>query len=625
MPSILNTSVSGLLSFQRALATTSHNIANAATPGYSRQRTELQAQPGQALADGHVGRGVGVQSVERVRDDFVELRLRDAITDDGRTRLYAEFAAQLDNLLAGEHSGLAPALSGFFDAVHDLANDPASTTSRELLLAEAATLVDRFRFMDARMQDVQGEANTRLGALVADVNALSDDIARLNAGIAVALGQGSPPNDLMDQRNERINQLAALLGVTTVTQDNGAINVFTSSGQALVVDASAQRWGVAADPADPQLLQLSDAGGAIISERIAGGELGGLLDFRREAMALARNELGRIAVVLADTVNTQHRLGMDPGGNLGQDLFTLPAAAVSAHADNAGGAAVSVAITDSSQLTAADYRLSFDGVLFSLTRLTDGTSVSGAGPLSLDGMQVSIAAGAAAGDRYLVQPVAHGAQAIALAIADPGQIAAAAPVHGTPALANLGSGQLAQPVVSDVSDAALLDSVELVFNDPPGSFDLVDIGSGVTLAAGVAYSAGAAISVNGWSTAITGTPAAGDRFRVQANIGGIADNRNALALAELQGGAAIEGRLSYAQAYSTLVARAGTSARSAQFNAQAREQLLAEAVAARESISGVNLDEEAIDLTRYQQAYQAMTRMVETSNTLFDAILAAVR
>jgi flagellar hook-associated protein 1 FlgK len=240
-------------------------------------------------------------------------------------------------------------------------------------------------------------------------------------------------------------------------------------------------------------------------------------------------------------------------------------------------------------------------------------------------MQVSIGGGAAAGDRYLVQPVAHGAQAIALAISDPGQVAAAAPVHGTPALANLGSGQLAQPQVSDVSNAALLDSVELVFNDPPGSFDLVDIGSGVTLAAGVAYSAGAAISVNGWSTAITGAPAAGDRFRVQANIGGIADNRNALALAELQGGAAIEGRLSYAQAYSTLVARAGTSARSAQFNAQAREQLLADAVAARESISGVNLDEEAIDLTRYQQAYQAMTRVVETSNTLFDAILAAVR
>jgi len=625
MPSILNTSVSGLLSFQRSLATTAHNIANASTPGFSRQRTALQALPGQALADGHVGRGVGVLSVERIRDDFVHTRLRDAITDDGRTRMYAELAAQLDNLFAAENSGLAPALSGFFDAVHDVANDPASSVARQLLLSEAATLVDRFRFMDAQLEVLRHETNSRLGAVVADVNALADDVARLNEDIVVGLAQGSPPNDLLDQRDERINRLAALLGVTTVVQDNGAINVFTSSGQALVVDASVQRWSVAADAADPGLVQVADASGAIISERLAGGELGGLLDFRREAMGLARNELGRIAVVLADTVNAQHRLGMDADGNLGQDLFQVPGAAVIANANNTGAASVSVTVTDASQLTASDYRLSYDGVGYTLLRVSDGASVSGAGPLSLNGMQVSVSAGALAGDRFVLAPAARGAQALALALTDPDRIAAAGPVRSAGAPGNQGDGQLAQPVAIDAGNPALLATVDLVFNDPPDTFDLIDVGSGVTLAAGVAFSAGAAIAANGWSTSIGGDPAPGDRFRVQANAGGIADNRNALAIADLHAGALIEGRLSYAQGYSALVGRAGTSARSAQFNADARERLLADAVAAREAVSGVNLDEEAIDLTRFQQAYQAMARMVDTSNTLFDAILLAVR
>lgn len=625
MSGILNTSLSGLLSFQRSLATTSHNIANVATPGYSRQRAELQAQPGQALADGHVGRGVGIASLDRIHDGFVQTRLREAITDDGRTQMYAALAARLDQLFASEHGGLAPAISDFFDALHDVANDPASATTRQLLIAQAGTLVDRFAFIDAQLDALRRETDTRLAALVADVNALSDDIARLNEGIAVALAQGSQPNDLLDQRDERINRLASLIGIGVVAQDNGAINVFSSTGQALVIDAAARHWRVVADPHDPELAQIGNGQGAIISERLAGGEIGGLLDFRREASAFARNELGRIAVVLADTVNAQHRLGMDGDGNLGQDLFVLPAARIVANSANAGNALVSTMITDSTQLTVSDYRLVFDGSLYTLTRLADGASVSGAGPLVLDGLQIDISAGAVAGDRFLIAPLAHGARELELAFSDPDRIAAAGPVRASAAQTNRGDARIAQPGIDDIGDPALLDPVQLVFNDPPDTFDLLDAGSGTTLASGLAFTAGAAIALHGWSVSLTGSPAAGDRFDVQANAGGIGDNRNALALAALQHGALIEGRHSYAQGHGALVARVGGTARAAQLNAQAREHLLSDALAARERISGVNLDEEAMDLTRYQQAYQAMARMVETSNTLFDTILAAVR
>jgi len=627
MPSILNTGLSGLLSFQRALSTTAHNVSNAATAGYTRQRTGLTAQPGQGSLNGHVGRGVQVKSVERMRDDFVETRLRSAIADDGRTRMYAELAGQLDNLLASEESGLAPTLSNFFASMQDLANDPASTTSRQFALSDAATLVERFRFMDAEIEGLREEMNTRVRSTVSTINALAEDIAGFNESIAIAAGQtpGAPPNDLLDQRDQRVNELAALVGVRTLQQANGALDVFTSSGQALVINDRALSWQAVQDPSDPSLLQVADVNGGIISDKLSGGELGGVLDFRRESLSASRNELGRIAVVLADTFNTQHRAGMDLDGNLGQDFFAVPVPGVTPNAGNAGAATVSAAITDTAQLTASDYRLDYDGASYTMTRMSDGTSVSGAGPLAMDGVEVTIGPGAVAGDRFMIKPVARGGDLIVLALSDPDRIAAAGPVRAQADIANAGDGVSAQPQVVDAANAALLNDVSIVFNNPPTTFDVVDVTAGATLAAGVAYSPGASISANGWSTTISGAPRAGDSFSVQSNVGGVADNRNALELAGLQTRAVIEGRLSLEQGYSGFVGQAGITARGAQLNAEARALLLEDAQFARESISGVNLDEEAVDLSRYQQAYQAMAKVVETGNTLFDTILAAVR
>lgn len=625
VPDLLGTSLSGLLSFQRAMATTSHNVANVATEGFSRQRTELAPLPGQARDGGHVGAGVGVRGVERVRDQFVDARLREAIVDDGRARMHAELAGRLDALLGARESGLGPALSGFYAAVQDVADDPAGATPRRLLLGEARSLAERFAFLDARIQGLGVEMNERLEVAVAGVNALAGDIARLNRDIAIASGSGAAPNDLLDQRAQRVDALAALVGVRSVEQDNGALDVFSASGQALVVGTLAQRWQVVADPGDPSRLQVADATGGRISDKLSGGEIGGLLDFRRESLAPARNELGRLAVVLAGAVNAQHRAGMDANGALGEDLFGLPAPALVPDARNAGSASPGAAVIDATALTTSDYRLEYDGALWSLTRLADGAAVSGAGPLTLDGLEVSPGPGAAAGDRFLVRPAGGAAAALEVRIGDPDRVAAAAPVRAHGELANGGDAVLAPPAVSDAADGALLHEVALVFRDPPSSFDVLDLTAGTTLAAGVAYVPGTAIAFNGWSTRLDGEPGAGDRFRVEPNAGGIGDNRNALALGALQAGALVEGRFSVEEGYAAFVGGAGVAARSANLDAGARAQLLDDARLAREGISGVNLDEEAVDLTRYQQAYQAMARVMETANDLFDTLLAAVR
>lgn len=627
MPTILNNSLSGLLNFQRSMATTSHNISNVNTPGYSRQNVVLVAQQGQGFSYGFVGGGVQTEAVERIRDGFVEARLRDSVTDDGRTRVYAELAAQLDNLLASERTGLGPAMGGFFDAVQNLASDPSNTTSRQFMLSEASVLVDRFHFIDDELAALGPQVNGRLGATVAQINSLSDDIASINADIvAVTNGSsGAQPNDLLDLRERRINELSALVGITTLAQENGAVNVFSTSGQAMVVDMSAQVWQTTADPVDPSMLQVADATGAAIGDKLSGGELGGLLDFRRENLSKARNELGRIATVMADTLNAQHRMGLDANGNLGQDLFVVAAPQSNAHLANVGTAVASATITDSSQLSTSDYQVAYDGTNFTMTRLSDGVNVSGAGPLVLDGMQVSISAGAVAGDRFLVKPVVGGAELIDLTFSDLDLIAVAGPVRANSDVANIGDGAVAQAAVVDVSNPSLANTVDIIFNTPPSTFDVVDITAATTIAAGVTYTSGSSISANGWTSSITGVPAAGDRFRIESNVGGVGDNRNALAMAALQTSATVNGSMTYQGAYSSFVGGAGVTARSAQLNADARGQLLNDAIMERESVSGVNLDEEAVDLTRYQQAYQAMARMVEVSNSLFDSILAAVR
>jgi len=630
MPNILQTGLSGLLSFQRALATTSHNIANANTRGYTRQRTELMPLEGQSFGNGFVGRGVGILTVSQIRDQFVDLRLQSAITDSSRSELFLQFSERIDNLLGQHESGLAPALQEFFQALNGVSSDPSSTTARQLLFSQSQTLVDRFQYLDAQLQRVLHDSNRELVSQVADVNAIAVDIARLNRDIVSAQGasDGNTPNDLIDQRRTRINDLAALVSVTAVAQENGALNIFVGNGQPLVINATAQSLSTATDPLDMDLLQVATQAGATtvqISDQLNGGAIGGLLDFRRDALLGARNELGRIALVMADSFNAQHRKGMDVNGASGQDFFTLAPPQTFANQNNSGTATLAVTLTNTSALEAADYRLDYDGVTYTLTRSSDGVFVTGPGPLSMDGFQVSISAGAGAGDSFLIRPVIQGAQLLGLALGDPDLLATAAPVRAGARPGNLSEAETAQPVIVDETNPALRDRVDLVFQNPPTTFDVVDVATATVLAAGVAYSNGQTFSYNGWSASIAGSPVAGDVFRIEDNTGGSGDNRNALALAGLQVVATVAGNFSYEEAYSNLVGRVGITTRSAQFNAEARGTLLDAAMTARDEVSGVNLDEEAINLTRYQQAYQAMAQVINTSNSLFDTLLASLR
>lgn len=623
---MLNTGMSALLAFQRSIATTSHNIANVNTEGYSRQRTELAPRLAEAYGNGFVGTGVDVQTVRRVYDEFLALQMRDSGGEFARLDSFSTLAGRLDNLLANPQAGLAPALQNFFAAVQNVADSPTSATARQMLLSEAQAVADRAGTIAGQLDSLEQEVNVRLQGSVAEINSLAESIAKLNHDIVLA-GQamGQPPNDLMDQRDQLINRLSEEVGIMVATQEDGSKNIFIGNGQNLVVGNTAQQLKVVASEFSPERLEImyaGDAGGANVTSMISGGKLGGALEFRTQMLDPARSQLGGVVTGLAMAFNEQHRAGMDLNGQLGGDFFTLAQVPVNVSAANAGSAAVSATINDPGALEMTDYRMRFDGSAWSLQRMDTGEQVAltGAGtaadPFVADGLSIVVGAGAAAGDRFMIRPTSE--TSLGLAISNTDLIAAAAPIRALADRNNLGDATISPGVVMDAADPALLGSVVIEFTGP-NTYSVNGAGA-------FAWSDGDAIAINGWQVQIDGAPAVGDRFTVQANIGGGGDNRNMLLLDDVQGLKVLDGgTTSINAAYGQLVADVGVKTRQANVGRDAMESMHNQAVQDMMSVSGVNLDEEAANLMKMQQAYAAAARVISTADEMFMTLLGMVR
>ncbi|KAA3627628.1 MAG: flagellar hook-associated protein FlgK [Proteobacteria bacterium] len=636
---MLGIGVSALLSYQRSLATTGHNIANVNTDGYSRQRTDLTQRVPQYSGNGFIGTGVEVVTTQRIYNQFLVNEVRNNSTSYKQTETFYQFASGVDRLLADAQAGLQPGLDSFFNAVQQLADFPTSSAVRQTVYSEAESLTARFDTLSQQLGSMRNSADLQLRNTVSEINGLASSIAALNERIVSFRGgasQGQLPNDLQDQRDELLRQLAERVRVTALEQDDGALNVFIGNGQTLVAGNRASTLATLPGNFDASQLEIAFSQGGTtipITGQISGGVLGGLLQFRSEVLDPAFNELGRVAIGLADTFNDQHQLGQDLLGNPG-GLFFNDLAATSpttfASTTNTGTGVIAAAITDVNTLTSSDYRLNYVAGTYSLIRLSDNTTVSSGASLAAiaaDGLSFSLASGAlASGDSYLIRPTLNGAADIALSIATPEAIAAAAPIRTATALANTGNGVISAGTVNapPPADANLQQTVTITFDNPPTTFDVVGTGTGNPT--NVAYTSGGSITYNGWTIQLSGTPAAGDVFTIEANTGGVGDNRNALLLAGLQTQNTLQnGTATFQSAYASFVASAGVQTHQADISQQAQKSLLDQAVVSRDAISGVNLDEEAANLVKFQQAYQAAAQVIATANTLFETLIGAVR
>lgn len=550
MADMLNIALTGLSAARAAMTTTGHNIANVNTPYYSRQRVDLDTTPAELQSYGYIGRGVDIEGVTRAYDAFVMQQLRGHTSSVSRYDVLNTLTDQVSSALGDADTGLTPDLEAFFSALHDIANSPASLTSRQVFLDDVNNLVTRVRDIDNTLSRVSDATNTGISNAVNAINELSTGIANLNKDITAAyVSPTNQPNDLLDQRDKMLVDLSKLIGVQVVSEDNGAVNVFLGDGQALVVGSTSNKLTAARSGFDPREITVrfeSQADGSDLESYIVDGELGGYFELRRSVLHPAQDGLGLLAVGLTETMNEQHQEGMDLNGDLGSDLFTVGSPRILAYRLNKGDAVLSASLNDNT----GPYELSYNGVTatYSLKRLSDGNIVSANftlnQPFTVDGITIALSSGSTVnnGDKFLLQPNSQGTfssayngnnsssdvkfKTMALPVTDSSKLVRSDykirtdGVGASASLTNAGTATLSEPLVIDPLNANLTDTVQITFDATNNEYDVVDTTTGAILTS-VAYNAAGTVipptgNYNGWSIQISGTPQNGDTFTVSA-------------------------------------------------------------------------------------------------------------
>lgn len=620
--SLLSVALSGIQAAQAGLDTTSHNIANVNTPGYSRQRVVQSAQQAVLFGPGYVGSGAKLDAISRSYSELLAGQVRAAESQAARADAYAENVAQLNAVLGDANGSVSAALSGFFAAVQGVTVSPGDVALRQSLYTNAQSVVQRFQGMENNFALQRAQMNQRAQTLVSDVNSRTAAIAELSGRIVDAMGAGRTPNDLLDQRDAMLGELNKLVRITVTNEADGGINVYLSNGQPLVNRSIVQKLEMTANPLvqDAPVLGVRTGSSVMpLSENgEVGGEIGGLLAARDDALYSVEAAMGRLARVFASTMNDRNRLGLDIAGNPGGDIFSMDPPQAVAATGNSGSATLTASVVDAGALKASDYRVQVTAAGYTVTRLSDQQQQTfAAAPITIDGLQFDVTGAAAVGDNFSIRSVSGAVSSLRLALPDATAIATALPLRIDAAAANTGTAVAALTIDSD--HASLFDPAQLTF-DGSGNVT-VTTGAGSTV---LPFTPGEPIAMNGWSVTLRGVPAAGDTFQIGTNSVVDGDNRNMLAMAGLETENILPG-MTFSGAYSALIVDIGSRGRDAQATQAASAGLAASLLTAREAASGVNLDEEAINLMRYQQAYQAAGRVIGVANALFESILSLSR
>jgi len=655
----LSIGISGLLGSQAAITTTSHNIANINTEGYNRQSVDFGTNVPNFFGSSYVGTGVVTNNVQRIFDSLALLDLRSNITNYGSLDSFVSQADRIDSVVADPTTGLSPAIQNFFDAMQAVADDPASTAARQSLFSQTDLLIGRFQLLDSQLNSQRISINNELDAVAGQVTTLGSAIATVNQNIVEAIGassSGALPNDLLDARDQLINELSELVKVSVIEQQDGSVNVFIGNGQTLVINSNSNQLIAEQDPVDPlnKRMSIVQSGTIIpVTKDLVGGTVGGLISYRNEILT-AINRLGNVAMGLAASINSQHQLGMDLNNQIGGLFFSdIHSAAaeqsrVIANSTNTGTAQITMTVDDINQLTVTDYNLSYDSntLLYTLRNAVDNTVIGSAFADPAPGSQVFVSEGftlnftgaPAGGDNFRLTPSRSMVGLLSKSITDLNQIAAGSPITGIADLGNSGSAEITGSIVTDTSTAAfvtpgaLSPPIRIVFT-AANTYSVLNDTTSAVLAAGVAFVpnqnnnmlAQAGLSL-GYDVTIGGAAITDDVFRVAYNTGGKGDNTNALGMADIQTKDILNnGNSTLQEAYGLLVSEVGTRTNEGKISLSAAQSLLRQTEARIQEVSGVNLDEEAAKLIKFQQSYQASAQIISTAQLLFDTLIQSVR
>ena len=669
---LLNIGMSGLNAAQGSLATLSNNIANAKTPGYSRQQT-MQTANGMTAAGGvFVGTGTTLSDVRRVYNQFLDTQLQTTTSLNFDAKAYLDQIGSVDKLLSDKSTGVGAALNSFFAALQTSSANPSDNSARQLVLTIAQTLGNRFNSIATELNKQKEGINSQLETITGQVNQLTSSIAALNQQISQAKGQGNgEPANLLDARNEAVRSLNELVGVK-VTESDGHFNVSLGTGQTLVADGVSNKLSAvpSKDDKSQYSVVLTTGGQPMdVSSVVSGGSIGGLLRYRQDVLMPAINDLGRTAMVVGEAINTQLGQGLDANGQFGAALFNdinsvfaIGQRSVGDSNNSANSGNLNVTIKDTSKLSTFDYKVTFsDDKMYSVLR-SDGKSMGPFDvtqtPPEIDGFTLALdgKGPVAAGDTFKVSPTAGGAMDLKVVMTDPNKLAFSAPLLAEGNKNNSGTGVFGPPTLTlplDIHggagtaqlEAAIKSSmpVKMTFGKPAadGTQSYVinnaqgqPIGNGTIvpgqdnkLTINVPYvDAAGNAQTFGVDTVIRGEPKADDSFSVSFNSGGKLDNRNALQLLDLQtrktvGATDGNAGVSMITAYSQLVSSVGGKASQANVDNNATGAMLAAATSNRSSVSQVNLDEEAGDMIRFQQYYTASSQIIKAAQETFSTLI----
>ena len=647
--SLLNVGARALLANQVALQTAGHNIANVSTAGYSRQTVVLQTVQGQFTGGGYIGKGVDVQTILRNHSELLTRQATAAASVDAGDTVRMDRLRQLQEVFSEGPSGIGASINDMMNALSDVVSSPMDLTARSVALTRMDETAARMRDASQRLDEIGYTVAEQLKGSMIAVNSLARNIAAVNEQIARAKGNGQPANDLLDQRDQLIRELNQHIQTSQVAADDGTVSVFVAGSQPLVLGNQAATLSID-DPIDfgagsgKKVLSFLAPGSSTKVElnesMLGGGQVAGLLRFQNNDLAEGRNLLGRMAIAISESMNTQNRLGLTLNGQPGENLFA-PISLGNATPSNFNTSTATMALTvaDPTALQASSYTVSFTaGDAGSVTRHSDGKvfnfdgsalpPVTVASVFSAQGLGVTLSGAVNAGDQFVINSLQGAAAELQALQYSPTDLAAANPVNAAMGATNGGSLQLASlKATGPITQPATGSPVTIAFTaGSPATYSATVPGPPVATIATGNYVSGEKIAINGWEIALQGAPKSGDTVTVgnatdsQYGDWYKRDTGNASALMALRDVPMFD-NATLADGFASAMAQVGTRTQSAQFAAELSSSIAANLERDRTAVAGVNLDEEAARLIQYQQAYQASAKMIQIAQNIFDTLI----
>jgi len=663
--SLYNTGVSGLLAAQQQLATTGNNIANVNTEGYSRQRAEQNASAGLYSGGNFIGGGTYIEDVRRIYDQFSYKEQLISQTELSKAESLHIDLSQLNEVMTFSGSAVNTSLDKFYQTINSIADNPSDLGLRSMAINQAEVLTGDFKSLNASFDQMVKSTNGEITQIAEHISQISIEIGKINEQILHTQDSAAGmPNDLLDARDRLVNDLSKYVSVNTVTSENNVMSVMIGNGATLVAGITPMSVSVSAGDPDPNktTLNIVSSNSAVqLNGNVVGGLIAAKFEFRDEHVTQLKSEINRISMAISDTLNQAQHDGLDLNEQEGLDFFTdintiqLERGRVLTPSKNTGSLQAKVTISDITKVPTDEFEVKYDGVDFIMTNLTDQSTInlgnagaSHAASLAVYGFEFIEEGGTPnAGDVFTIRPTENSASLMTVQLSDGAGIAGSTPIDVTTSDNNVGGSSVTissmnDPLAAQSYSSTLNDGLTVdIYESAPGVFDYRvydSVASPIVPIAAGSYLAGNSAlvdlppspSIAAFQIEIKGSPnGASALSREEFTIGdsfGLGNGNNATLIGLTQEKSILNGsKDTFGQSLAVSTSDVGSNASSAELVESTAQALFTKAYNRNQSTSGVNLDEEAANLMKFQQAYQASSQIISIANTIFDTLLQAVR